>query len=98
MRSRHAPMPVRMLSDRDLRKKGIRFSRQHRHRLIAKGKFPAPVKLGDATVAWVESKIDARLETKTVERDRKLKSETEARSPAKKVDRSKMLISNESKL
>jgi predicted DNA-binding transcriptional regulator AlpA len=39
-------MSVRMLSDPDLRKKGIQFSRQHRHRLIAEGKFPAPVKLG----------------------------------------------------
>jgi prophage regulatory protein len=63
-----------VLSDPDLRKKGIRFSRRHRHRLIAEGKFPAPVKLGDATNAWVESEIDAWLETKIVERDQKLKS------------------------
>ena len=34
----------------------------------------AKIKLGDATVAWVESEIDAWLETKIVERDQKLKS------------------------
>jgi prophage regulatory protein len=78
-------MSVRMLSDPDLRKKGIQFSRQHRHRLIAEGKFPAPVKLGGATIAWVESEIDAWLETKITERDQKLKSSTKAPgSPAQK--------------
>jgi prophage regulatory protein len=67
-------MTVKLLSPSDLEsKKGIRFSRQHRHRLVAEGKFPAPVKLGEATNAWVESKIDAWLEAKIAERDARLK-------------------------
>jgi prophage regulatory protein len=61
---------MRMLSDEDLREKGIRFSLQHRHRLIKKGKFPKPVKLGigQGTNAWVEDEIDAYLKARIEQR------------------------------
>jgi prophage regulatory protein len=60
---------MKLLDDKGLRDKGIKWTRQHRHRLIKAGKFPAPVKLGENTVAWVESEIDAYLEHCIAERD-----------------------------
>jgi prophage regulatory protein len=49
--------------------KGIKFSRQHLHRLIASGKFPRPVKLGANTNAWPESEIDQYLKDRIAARD-----------------------------
>jgi prophage regulatory protein len=48
---------MKMLSLRDLRDRGIPFTRQHIHRLIKQGKFPAPAKLGENTNAWIEPEI-----------------------------------------
>jgi len=50
---------MRLLSEADLRERGIRFSRQHREQLIRNGRFPCPVKIGGNTVAWIEAEIDA---------------------------------------
>ena len=44
--------------------KGVPFSRQHVARLVAAGKFPAPVKLGEATNAWVEAELDEWLDAR----------------------------------
>jgi prophage regulatory protein len=52
---------MRMLDLSDLHDKGIKFSRQHLHRLIIAGKFPAPVKIGENTNAWPETEIDQYL-------------------------------------
>lgn len=60
---------MRLLSERDLKDRGIRFSRQHRHRLVKSGKFPAPVKIGANSNAWVESEIDAWQAERVKERD-----------------------------
>jgi prophage regulatory protein len=60
---------MKMLSLSDLRGKGIRFSRQHIHRLVKQGKFPPPVKLGENTNAWPEHEIDAHLEACIAKRD-----------------------------
>jgi prophage regulatory protein len=60
---------MKMLSLRDLRVKGIPLSRQHIHRLIKQGKFPAPAKLGEATNAWPETEIDAYIERCIAKRD-----------------------------
>ena len=49
---------MKFLSDEDLRERGIKFTRQHRQRLIKAGKFPKPVKVGENTNAWVEPEID----------------------------------------
>lgn len=51
-------MGVTLLSFRDLKDKGIPFSRQHVSRLVKHGEFPAPVKLGQGTNRWIESEID----------------------------------------
>jgi prophage regulatory protein len=60
---------MRMLSLPDLREKGIKFSRQHLHRLIRAKKFPAPCKLGENTNAWPEPEIDKYLEDRIAVRD-----------------------------
>lgn len=60
---------VTCLSFPDLRDRGIRFTRQHLYRLIKANKFPRPIRLGENRLAWVESEIDAYLETKIAERD-----------------------------
>jgi prophage regulatory protein len=64
--------PVKLLSTQDLSNKGINFSRQHRHRLIREGKFPAPVKIGDATNGFIEAEIDAWIEAKIAERNARI--------------------------
>jgi prophage regulatory protein len=60
---------MRMLSNEDLKQRGIRFSRQHLHRLIKKGQFPRPVKIGSATNAWPEHEIDEWLLARVAARD-----------------------------
>jgi prophage regulatory protein len=61
---------MRMLSRIELKtKKGIPFSRQHIHRLIAAGKFPPPCKIGENTNAWPEHEIDQYLEDRIRDRD-----------------------------
>lgn len=42
-----------------LKAKGITYSHTHVRRLWEAGKFPAPIKLGPARLAWPESTIDA---------------------------------------
>jgi prophage regulatory protein len=64
--------PVKILSTQDLSDKGIKFSRQHRHRLIREGRFPVPVKIGDATNGFIEAEIDAWIEAKIAERDARI--------------------------
>ena len=60
---------MRLLGEEDLKQKGIRFSRSHRYRLIKKGLFPAPVKIGENTNAWPESEIDKWIEDCIAARD-----------------------------
>ena len=62
---------VRVLSDEDLRDRGIKYSRQHRHRLIKRGLFPRPVKMGGGTNAWLENEIDQYLQDRIADRDAK---------------------------
>lgn len=62
---------MKLLSMADLKpEKGISYSRPHLYRLINAGKFPRPVKLGEARVAFVESEIDDWLQERVAERDR----------------------------
>jgi len=49
--------------------KGIRYSRQHLHRLILAGKFPKPVKIGDNRNAWIEAEVDAYIAARIAQRD-----------------------------
>jgi prophage regulatory protein len=47
----------------------VMFSRVHVYRLIAAGKFPRPVKLGEARVAFVEAEVDDFIRARIAERD-----------------------------
>jgi prophage regulatory protein len=61
---------MKILSYADLGpKKGIRWCRQYIHKLVREGRFPAPVKLGDATRGFVEAEIDEYIASKIRERD-----------------------------
>jgi prophage regulatory protein len=63
-------LAYKILSPHELKTlKGIRFSRQHLHRLIKNGRFPKPIKLGPATNGWLESEIDAWIALRASERD-----------------------------
>jgi prophage regulatory protein len=60
---------MRLLDLDGVREKGIKFSRQHIHRLIRKKKFPAPVKIGSNTNAWPEADIDQYIRDCIARRD-----------------------------
>lgn len=58
-----------LLAFSDLKAKGIPFSRQHVARLIKRGRFPAPIKLGIGTNRWISSEIDDWIAQRKAERD-----------------------------
>jgi len=66
-----AGVRLRILSLNDLRELGIYYSRVHIYRLVKAGKFPAPIKVGQNRIGWVESEIDEWLNAKIAERDAK---------------------------
>ena len=58
-----------LLDRKDLRDRGIRWSRQHLDRMVKFGGFPKPVKLGPGTNAWLEHEIDAWIKARAAERE-----------------------------
>ncbi len=60
---------VVLLDDAGLRSLGIRFSRQHLHRLIRQGRFPRPVKIGANRNAWLTTEINDWIAARIAERD-----------------------------
>jgi prophage regulatory protein len=61
---------MKVLSYPELRtEKGIRFSRQWIAKLVKDGLFPAPIKIGEASNAFVESEIDGWIAERINERD-----------------------------
>jgi prophage regulatory protein len=48
----------------------VMFSKVHVYRLIAAGKFPRPVKIGEARIAFVESEVDEFIRARIAQRDR----------------------------
>ena len=66
-----AGVRLRILSLNDLRELGIYYSRVHIYRLVKAGKFPAPIKVGQNRIGWIESEIDEWLNAKIAERDAK---------------------------
>ncbi len=60
---------MKLLSEKDLRARGIKFTRQHRHRMIQAGKFPRPIKIGANTNAWLEFEVDDWLKDRIAKRD-----------------------------
>lgn len=47
----------------------VSFHPVHIRRLVRSSKFPAPIRLGENRVAWIETEIDEWLEMKRQERD-----------------------------
>lgn len=47
----------------------VPYSRSTIYQLIAQGKFPKPISIGERAVAWLESEIDAWIEAR-IERGR----------------------------
>ena len=62
---------MKCLAIHQLRDLGILYSRAHLYRLIRKNAFPKPVRIGAHRIAFVESEIQAWLESKVAERDAK---------------------------
>jgi prophage regulatory protein len=60
---------MKFLRFTELAARGIPFSRQHIHRLVAAGRFPKPVKIGEATNGFIEAEIDNWCAAKIAERD-----------------------------
>ena len=52
--------------------KRVEFHPVSVRRLIRDGNFPAPIRLGENRVAWIEAEIDEWLEGKRQERDAKI--------------------------
>jgi prophage regulatory protein len=48
-----------LLSADDLRDLGIRYSRAQLHKMMARGRFPKPVRISDQRNAWVLSEVEA---------------------------------------
>ena len=51
-----------------LRKRGIRFSRQHLRRLELAGKFPKRIRIGANSIDWIEEEIDDYVEARMRDR------------------------------
>jgi prophage regulatory protein len=62
---------VILLSARDLKARGISFSRSQLNELINKGMFPPPIKIGLRKNAWIEPEVDAWVENKIEARKNK---------------------------
>jgi prophage regulatory protein len=60
---------MKLLEYRDLRERGIRYSRPHLWRLWNAGQFPKPIKVSASRNAWLESEIDGWIEQRIAERD-----------------------------
>jgi prophage regulatory protein len=58
-----------LVAAEDFFEQGIKYSKAHLWRLVNAGKFPAPIKIGQARSAWVEAEIDAWIGAKIAERD-----------------------------
>jgi len=65
---------VRLLDHRDLEEKGIKYSKVQLWRKVKAGTFPAPIKIGAARNAWLESEIDGWIADRVTERDAGSKS------------------------
>jgi predicted DNA-binding transcriptional regulator AlpA len=63
---------MKFIGREGLRAKGIKFSRQHIHRLEKSPdparRFPRHVNIGQNTIAWVEPEVDAWMEARAAER------------------------------
>lgn len=64
-------MSTRILRFKQLRER-VPFSRMHIDRLEKSGKFPKRVRIGENSVGWVESEIEAWIRARMAERGQPL--------------------------
>jgi prophage regulatory protein len=60
---------MKFLKFRDLKPRGITWSRVHVDRMEKKGRFPRRIHIGPGTTAWLEHEIDAWLQARIDARD-----------------------------
>lgn len=60
---------MQLLDYDGLKRKGVSLSKVQLWRLTKVGRFPKPIKLGEARNAWIESEIDAWIKSRVAERD-----------------------------
>jgi len=58
-----------LLRIEDLRHLGVPFSKTSIYRKIKSGEFPAPIKLGPNTSAWLKSEVQAWKKAKIAQRE-----------------------------
>jgi prophage regulatory protein len=71
-------LKMKVLAFSELRGKGIPFSRQWIHKLVRRGEFPTPLKIGSKTNAWAESEINEYLENRLAQRGSEMKTASSA--------------------
>jgi prophage regulatory protein len=49
---------MRLLTFKRLQEKGHPYTRRHTERLVREQKFPAPLKVGEHRIAWIEEEVD----------------------------------------
>ena len=62
---------MKVLTAKDLQERGIRWSRQHRDRMVKAGEFPKPLKLGTGPKSWnvwLETEVNQWLEQRAAAR------------------------------
>jgi prophage regulatory protein len=59
---------MRLLSYEDVKAKGVNYTRQSLWRLEREQKFPKRVPIGEARIGWLESEIDAWIESRVAAR------------------------------
>jgi prophage regulatory protein len=59
---------MKVLAFKDLREKGIPFTRQYIHKLVKRREFPQPIKLSSKTNGWIETEINAYIEERLSQR------------------------------
>jgi prophage regulatory protein len=60
---------MRLLYDEDLKERGIKLSKVQRWRLTKAGRFPKPIKVGERANAYIDTEIDAYIESQIAARD-----------------------------
>jgi prophage regulatory protein len=68
-------MSVKFLRYPELRQRGIPFSRQHVANLAKVGRFPKGVNIGEKTLVYVESEVEAWAAERIAERDARVEED-----------------------
>lgn len=62
------PNPLRLISMNEVSRR-VNFSKVHVYRLMKRGQFPRPIKVGAHRIAFIEAEVDDFIRAKIAERD-----------------------------